>query len=332
MNNLNQKFQTDLNGIAQDLISHYNLEFKKQINGLSCPLMRWLDFRLRYIDPKPRQIVFSEVFPKKLPKTVETGFLHIQKLMRMGVDINAYQSKSIQRFHDISGKRKAKRTDLLWADWNIFHLHITDIPIKPGELFSERKCSDGRSWLLFFLVENDTFALIDVREHNDDGLFSDNELIILVNHSWPNYMEQFHLRDILPPQKTISPREIQKLRLAGINIPIILNGKAYFGPGLGITSAATSTRVMESTDKARHWIRKISEIAKNPEGQIQKHILDNQIKHPDLNLCITPKGLAIFEETSNTAFTVLNHESPESYLSIIHNLVFPSWALKSLII
>ncbi|TCV81301.1 hypothetical protein EDE11_1151, partial [Methylomonas methanica] len=294
MNNLNQIFQADLNGIAQDLIYIYDLEFKRQIDGLSCPLMRWLDFRLRYIDPKPRQILFSDAFPKKLPKTVETGFLHIQNLMGMGEDINPYQSKSIQRFHDISGKQKAKRTDLLWADWNVFHLHITDVPIKSGELFSERKCSDGESWLLFFLVDNDTFALIDIREHNEDGLFSDHELISLINHSWPDYMKQFLLKGLIPSRRPISPQELKKLRAVGISVPIILNGKAYFGPGLGITSAATSTRVAESADKVRYWIRKISEIATNPEGQIQRHILDNCVKQPTLNLCITPKGLAIF--------------------------------------
>ncbi|WP_207906557.1 hypothetical protein, partial [Methylomonas methanica] len=37
------------------------------------------------------------------------------------------------------------------------------------------------------------------------------------------------------------------------------------------------------------------------------------------------------EETSNTAFTVLNHESPENYFAKMHHLFFPSWAIKSLI-
>lgn len=124
---LRTSFLKNLEDIASDLIVQFRLEFKREAAQLSSPLLRWLEFRMRYIDSKPREVLKSVAFPMTLPSTVEKGLLDLQKLMSEGGNLNPYQSKTMVQFHDVSGKRRAKRTDFLWADWGIHHLHITDV-------------------------------------------------------------------------------------------------------------------------------------------------------------------------------------------------------------
>ncbi|WP_445369324.1 hypothetical protein ACH5Y9_08815 [Methylomonas sp. BW4-1] len=330
MEELNRIFQSNLDGIAETLISLYDLKFEKEIDALSCPLTRWLDFRFRYIDPVPRQIVFSNAFPKKLPKTVEAGFQSLMNLIRSGADINPYQSKFISRVHDTSKKRKAERTDLLWADWGLFHLHITDVPLQKGEFYSERKCSDGECWLLFCLAGNSTFAVIDIREHNEGNVFTNFELIKIIEISWPTFMEQLLMKGILPSKTNPSSEQLSSLRRAGMAVPITLNGKAYIGPGLGYTMSATSLRVLDGVDRIRYWIKQVALLAENQEGQIQRHLKENCIAQPDLSLCITPNGLAIYEEKLDTAYALLNERYKDDRLTRLHNMLCPSWVLSRL--
>lgn len=330
MEDLNRVFQSNLDGIADTLISLYDLKFEKAIDALSCPLTRWLDFRFRYIDPVPRQIVLSTAFPKKFPKTVEAGFQSLMNLIRSGGDINPYQSKCVSRVHDTSKKRKNERTDLLWADWGLLHLHITDVPLKNGERYSERKCSDGECWLLFCLAGNSTFAVIDIREHNECNVFTNYELIKIVESSWPIYMERFLMKGMIPSKTNPSSERLSSLRRAGMVVPITLNGKAYIGPGLGYTMSATSMRVLEGVDQIRYWIKQLACLAENPEGQIQRNLKENFITEPDLSLCITPNGLAIYEEKLDTAYTLLNERYKDDRLIRLHNMLCPSWVLSRL--
>lgn len=330
MNNLKITFQENLNGIAETLISLYKIEFKKEVSQLSCPLTRWLDFRMRYIDPKPRKLVESNAFPKKLSDVANAGFTKLKHLMQTGVDINPYQSKSIIRFNDVSGKKKSKRTDLLWAEWGIFHLHITDIPLEEGAEFSSRECSDGKNWLLFCLVDHSTIALIDIREHNEKNIFSNDTLIKTIHESWPQFMESFLLKGMMPSRAPYSSAEISKLRATGLSAPLILDGKAYIGPGLGVTSAATSERVMWKVRDVRYWVNQISEIAVDPQEQVQIDINAYKIENPSISLCITPQGLAIHEATRNVAYNFTNKNEPECHLSQMYDLLFPSWASEKI--
>lgn len=228
MDDTRSRFYRNLEKIVIDLVRAHRLEFKQEVPHLSKPLHRWMDFRLRYIDPIPRQISVSKKFPKKLPAVVEKGLHVIEKLIREGKDVNPYQSKGLIRFNDISGGRRAKRTDLLWADWGINHLHITDMPIADGEYFSERKCSNGESWLLFCLFVGNTVGFIDIRRH-EEYVFSDQDMIKTVKESWPGYMEKFRLNGISPSREGFTNAEIAHLRANGICSPLCIDDACTWG-------------------------------------------------------------------------------------------------------
>jgi|GEM_PF-3687464 hypothetical protein len=61
---IEKKFLGNLNKIASELITAHQLRFKQEIEYLNLPLLRWLNFRFRYVVPQSRQVVFSDNFPK----------------------------------------------------------------------------------------------------------------------------------------------------------------------------------------------------------------------------------------------------------------------------
>ncbi len=144
--NLEEQFQNDVNQLAFDLIKYFGLKYSLHEKNKEHHLIRWLDFRLRYIDPKPRLIFFSDRFPKYLPSETKKAFDHLLNLIKKGRDINLYQSTSLFYHHDTNDKKRQNRTDLLWASWAIHHLHLNYEYDTDG--FIERL-----GWLLFCIVD-----------------------------------------------------------------------------------------------------------------------------------------------------------------------------------
>ena len=184
-------FNADIEEIAKDLITIYKLKYDASVPELSKPLLRWFDFTIRYIDPKPRDILFSQKFPKTLDSDTADALSTLETLIREGKDVNKFQSKGLIIKNDTSGSNKQQRTDFLWADWSIHHLHLTKQPNKPGEYFSERS-----NWLLFCIFGSDFSGFIDVRNHKDTDLFSDHELFNIIIQSWPNMMEPYKIKGV----------------------------------------------------------------------------------------------------------------------------------------
>jgi hypothetical protein len=54
------KFQSDLGSIAMNLIRAYQLRFTQVVGNLSSPLLRWLNFTMRYVDRRPRLVALSD--------------------------------------------------------------------------------------------------------------------------------------------------------------------------------------------------------------------------------------------------------------------------------
>lgn len=172
-NTIATKFQDDVNQISSNFIAAYALKFKQEIDHLNSPLHRWLDFRFRYVDPQPRQAVFSDKFPKaNLPMHIQAGLEYIIGLIQSGSDINPYQGRGLIFRNDSSGLKKDTRTDLLWADWGILHFHLTTDPIPDGQFFSR-----PADYLAFCIVGGDIVAFIDVLPHPSAKGFANPELM-----------------------------------------------------------------------------------------------------------------------------------------------------------
>jgi hypothetical protein len=137
-----KSFIQDAESIAKTLIELFSLKYSEETPELANPILRWLDFRLRYIDPLPREVVFSRRFSERnLSAESNAALKIIVDLIRSGGDINPYQGRGLILRHDTSGDKKDSRTDLLWADWRIHHLHLSPKPIPSDRYFLIRQIS-----------------------------------------------------------------------------------------------------------------------------------------------------------------------------------------------
>jgi hypothetical protein len=317
------KFNQDIDNVAKTLVGAFGLKHEREVTGLEEPLLRWLDFRLRHIDPCPRQIFVSDKFPKTLPKNIADALHDIEKKIIDGEDINPYQGKGLILHNDTSGTKRQNRTDLLWADWGIHHIHLTDQPIESGNYFSKRS-----DFLLFLIVGHDFVLFIDIRSHDEDDVFCRDELIKIIAAKWPDYMERFEMKGILAPTESTSEKDRAVLRKGGVSGMLVINGKCYIGPGLGITTASTSTKVSLMLNNVHHDIRALSQLVCDPSSQFQ----ESKSENPEFSLALTARGLAVFEEKSNQAWVLPERKDgeQESSLTRLRNLLTPTWVVNRL--
>jgi hypothetical protein len=265
VSDIQDSLQRGVDEIAEQAIAAYRLTYRrKATESLNEPLLRWLDFALRYIPPIPRSILKSDKFPMSLPAGAETGLRRILHLLQTGGDVNPYQGKRLSHGHDTSGAWNAQRTDGLWADWNIHHLHLSEKAVAPGQRYSDRS-----GWLLFLAVFHNAALLIDVRRHDDDNVFSLRELVETFIRTWPEAVEPFRLNRIVGIAREQAPTDAEHARLrdGGVISPLEVGGKVYFPPGMGLSSAVTAARVGDACDRIYHNTCRLAEEVAHPDSQ-----------------------------------------------------------------
>jgi len=325
-------FVSNLNEIAYDFIKCVGLKYKAEVDNLSDPLLRWIDFRLRYIDPRPRQVYLSKAFPKKMSVGTKNAAVRIMQMIQKGEDINPFQGKGLILHHDTSASNKQKRTDLLWADWGIIHLHVTDKPIPRGQYFSPRV--ERPAWLLFALAGESFIAFIDIRRHDEENVFENQELIEIVAKSWPKLMGKYEVKGIAVPasEDSLTSVERAQCRRTGVQNVLSIDGKLYRGFGMGITTAATSARVLDTMDNVRKYASGLARLIGSGDSEVQTDVQANKIIDPKLRLCVTPKGMAIFEDHLNKAW-LLPKKAPgseDNCLADLTDIMAPEWAIKQI--
>lgn len=321
-------FQRNIDEIALTLIKKFGLRFRQEEEKLSCPLNRWLDFRCRYVDPLPRKIALSLAFPKTdLPPSAQRGLSSLLKKFSTGEDVNPYQGRGLIIRNDTSGSKKHSRTDLLYADWNLLHFHLSDEPIPPGQFFS--KPADH---LAFCLIGGDVVALVDVLPHPDRAGFANIDLFATMADSWPQYIKQYELKGLLAGN-SLSSSEISQLREAGVTTFIKHNGKIYMGPGGGITTAGTSLQIGRSCDYLRDTVDILANMVDDPNGQFQTHTSVRDVCEPKFMLGLEYRGLCVRENISQTHFLIKRpktNEEPTRFESM-SDMLAPEWAISSLL-
>jgi hypothetical protein len=324
-NRIGRAFLSNLDTIATDLVHRFGLKHEQKTETLNDSLLRWLDFRLRYIDPKPRKVFLSNKFRKEKSQDFSHALGYMIDLIQRGQNLNPYQGEGLILHDDISGRKRQKRTDLLWADWGIIHLHLTEAPISETRYFSKRS-----DWLLFGIPGDDFFAVIDVRHHD----FSNPELMKIMVESWPEMMERFEVKGIAPQDEAdvLDPKEHARLRKSGVSALMTIGGKVYMGPGIGISTASTPLRVTRKMDTARKYVRQLVSDVCMSDGRFQAELHADGIEDPCLSLCMTPRGMAVYELHSDKAWLLPRKKacSESNYLADLHDLVAPEWATERL--
>lgn len=290
--------------------------------------MRWVDFRLRYIDPGPREIAWSDKFPKRsLPLETRRALGAFVDRVWDGHDLNPYQGRGLSLRHDVSGARKQNRTDMLWAEWGIHHFHLSPDPIPEGQYFSR-----PADYLAFCLVFGNVVAVVDVLPHPDLEGFSNPDLMRTIAASWPEILEPFRLRGVKADRTDQTQQGIHARRAAGFTTGFVLDEKVYMGLGRGITSAGTSLHVGQATDELRDIVDALAKEVADENGGYRSPEIDALEDAVDFCLGVTPLGLAVIEQLTNQGFLLPSRTKLDESDGrvVLTDLLLPSWALKSL--
>ncbi|EIS3744844.1 hypothetical protein LO909_004440 [Aeromonas hydrophila] len=326
----NIDFIKEVDEISKKAIDAFGLSYDKTASeNLHDPLLRWCDFILRYIPNAKRHVYKSDKFPAFIPKEAEKGLKRIEELFIAGGDVNPYQSKTLTRFNDTSSKKKNKRTDMLWADWGIHHLHLPHNAVAPAEQYSERS-----EWILFLKVYNDAVLFIDVKNHSksiEPELFSQQELIKTFIRSWPQETGFYEMKGVvgLARNEPLTDADIGTLRRNGVNVPIEINGKVYAPLGMGVTTAVTSTRVSSYCNRIYHYARDLEKVVLDERNEFMKDLKELSIDRPNFKIMMFDDGgLGIYEEKLNKAwkFPRTHPQIPNDLYCLFNNLLIPEWA------
>ena len=160
---ISEKFECDIQNIAKSFIEYFDKRLNKKINDY---VLNWIEYVIRLIPPKKREVHFSKGFWERAPKECWKQIRFLADRFKSGENVNPYLSKTVQN------ALQGKRTDMLWTDWEISHFHLSE-NIPNGSYFS------GRSDYLLFAIVGDYFVcFLDARPHPKGAEFANPELYI----------------------------------------------------------------------------------------------------------------------------------------------------------
>lgn len=324
------KFVANIAEIALDLVHAYGLTYGATgaLEG-QMAMQRWMDYRLRHVAAQPREVKKSSRFPvQNMPETVIQALNELEARFELGEDVNPYLSKTTIG-NDVSAGKHLRRTDGMWADWGIHHLHLTSEPLAMGERYSERS-----DWLLFVRVFDDVVAFIDVRSHNEADLWSQEELVKTFIDTWPEQAKPWRVENMVNISPSKAPGDHKLLRNAGVNIPVEHSGKYYLGQGGGLTSALTSTAASMECIAVNRNARHLALWLDHPENPIRLELASHGVAQPEFFLGVSADGLVIAEATTSARTWILpsvDQQGKRSCLAEIQERLLPAWAIPTLI-
>lgn len=323
---LREKLWADLERLAKILIGAFDLKFSGAEDDLSSPVLRWADFRLRYVELMPRPVAFSHKFPmQNLPASAQQGLARLVERFRHGEDVNPYQGRGLTMRNDTSGASRHTRTDLLLADWGVLHFHLSDEAIPSGRYYC--RPSD---YLALCLVGSNVAAIIDVIRHPDRRGFADPGIFETIARSWPAYVEQFRAKGAIGSGMALSGEERTDLRENGLNAIVQMDGNVYFPPGGGITSAGTAANATFYENQLHRYVDDLARLMTTAGNQFAAHERVIDLTSPEFSLELSPRGLCIFEATSRTCFSIPRHSGPPAsmpWLTRLNEAFAPAWAI-----
>lgn len=321
------RWEADLAVIAERLIAVFDLRHRREVETLSSPLFRWLDFRLRFVEPRPRQVFLSDRIVNDLTPEARDGFRQFLARVAAGHDLNPYQGRGLTLRHDTSNQKREQRTDLLFADWGILHFHLTTEPVPEGRYFS--KPSD---WLAYCLVMPGEMGVVAVGRHPDVAGFADPSILHAALRSFPAFADAHRVKGALGLRHggPRSQEDIHTLRTGGVTSFIEYEGAVYFPPGGGISTASTSTKVQIRQNWIHTQLRGLAAATIDSTGPFLSHPRVAPVMAPDFVLRLCPDGVGLLERHSKTLFAIPAH-TPGADRSLMVQLsatVAPAWAVE----
>ncbi|MCE2501548.1 MAG: hypothetical protein J4G13_11910 [Dehalococcoidia bacterium] len=230
-------FRGDLADIIVSSFAECGISFPENAN-VDDLVQRYLEMRIRRIEPIPRKVHFSEEIHDSLGELVRNDdadqraqaieawgtVFYLNYLFERGFCVMSFQSKMSKRKGKVTD---TETTDLLLWDYGMHHLHLSRSIDNDG--FVRRS-----DWLLMVIVSNDDVYFVDVRPHQDaepkpghsgpDMTFVRQNLLEIVQANRPALIESSALYGVSGTD--ITDREKWELRRKRVNSAPNLGGSA----------------------------------------------------------------------------------------------------------
>ncbi len=186
----------------------------------------------------PRKVEFSKQF--KYPDEYKMALEEFVKRVENGEDLKPFMSERVRSKHN--------NNDMLLNDWGIYHFHLT-----------RRFRSDGMAtrseYQIFACCDNTTMYFIQVYRHDKKYLYSQEELIKIVDENWSHLLSKYQLKEITALTDKIDDAKRELIRDAHATTITEVNGKFYFPPGGGYASDGSSVTAVRKYQRFYNWLK-----------------------------------------------------------------------------
>lgn len=255
-------------------------EFTRQ--GISYPseadvsdlATRYLEMRVRRIEPVPRQVHFSEEvhdslgslagntdlkYRERALEAWKTVF-YLRHLFVHGETVLPHLSKGVR-------SADPKQPDGLLWDYGMHHLHLSRAVGKDG--FVRRS-----HWLLYAMVAGQDVYFVDVRPHTDrEGLqWVRQDLLAIVHGNWPELTESRLLRGVTGEKLT----DVEKfeLRRKNANVVHAVGNLAIAPLGFGMTGDGHSASRRFLASKLLHELEQVQRLFDDSGAELRAVFAD----------------------------------------------------------
>lgn len=256
---------------------HAELEAKR-VDEL---LILYLNWRSRYVTPRPRKVHRSKALDANAlatDPTYQPGIERITYLIETGGDLGPHLSRGVKYGYEGSGPLREAHLDPMLNDWGVHHLHM-NIEMDTDGFVKRPRTEPQWNYLLFAAFRPDDAYLIDIMEHGD---WVRDHVMQVVMDEWPDAGILMHFPGItlgnIPTEE-----ERAKLRKAGL-ITGYNSPTGAFLPASLLSSAGTSMKRTGEADEILKRVRWFMELAEKPEEMVQVLAAQGYTLPPDPDL------------------------------------------------
>ena len=267
-------FLSDLKLAIVSEFRHQGISFPESAD-LNHLASRYLEMRIRRIEPVPRKVHFSEethdslgnlsreADPKVHEKALEAWgtVFYLRHLFESGDTVVPFQSR------EVNNTEPRKPDGLLW-DYAMHHLHLSRKDGRHGFV-------KGSRWLLFAIVADQDVFFVDVRPHVDPEKFQwvHQDLLDIVHNNWPELTENRLLHGVTGTKVTNA--EKLELRRKNVNLAHEVGGRAIAPLGFGTTADGHSALCRFLAYKFLHKLKQYQRTLDSSPEELRAILVNN---------------------------------------------------------
>lgn len=300
-------FEKDLRLQIIQLLEGDKIKFNEQVSTNEL-LINYLNALNRRISINKRKVFMSDNIEKvinsdKLDNEYLNTLFKFRYNFENGIDMNGHLSSNIyysNLYERVKKNIYRKSRDFLLDDWGIYHFHLKERDAK-----SEEEMHANRSkHLLFAKITNTEAYFIDILNHNEESVFSKQELLETLDRNWHFILEKHMLPELTSCSK-FTDKEINIKRQKGCLLLYEINGIIYACMGGGLTSAGTNIAHTARADNILDDMQFIEEDLKNNYTSIKNDFKTEMgiksFKKLDFKFILDVKGYVVVEVNSGFA-------------------------------